>query len=116
MGQPGYAAGAAYILVKNGSTWSVQQKIHGNNTGMGDQFGFDVAISADGNTAVVGAPGEDNDNAAPNNTGALYVFTRTGTTWTEDDMIHGSTPYQNQDLGKNIDISDDGSAVTAGSI
>ncbi len=80
-------AGAAYVFVRNGTTWSQQAYLKAANAGAEDLFGRSVAIAGD--TIVVGAPYEDsgipgnpNDNGA-NNAGAAYVFTRSGATWTQ---------------------------------
>src|SRR2546426_10206126 len=68
----------------------LQAYIKASNTGAADEFGFAVALSGDGNTLAVGAPGEASvatgiggnqaDNTAPS-AGAVYVFTRSGATW-----------------------------------
>jgi hypothetical protein len=94
-------AGAVYVFTRRGSTWTQQAYIKASNTGEagtadafgdGDQFGFSMALSADGNTLSVGAITEDsaatsiNGNEADNSkasAGAVYVFTRTGTTWSQ---------------------------------
>jgi hypothetical protein len=75
-------AGAAYVFVRNGTTWSQQAYLKASNTGASDSFGGSVAVSGD--TVVVGAPGEGssatgvNGNQADNSVtgaGAAYVFT-----------------------------------------
>ena len=72
------------------SNLSQQAYLKASITGRSDSFGFSVAISND--TVVVGAENEDsaatgvngdqNDNSAVNS-GAAYVFVRSGTTWTQ---------------------------------
>ena len=81
-------AGAAYVFVRNGTTWSQQAYLKASNTDAGDAFGYSVAVSGD--TVVVGANfetsgatgvnGDQADNSAPF-AGAAYVFVRNGTTW-----------------------------------
>jgi hypothetical protein len=69
--------GAAYIFVRSGSSWSQQVRLTpASGVGTG-HFGGAVFISEDGATAAVGAP---NDNG---NTGAVYVFQRSGSTWSQ---------------------------------
>ncbi|MFN6201743.1 MAG: FG-GAP repeat protein, partial [Acidobacteriota bacterium] len=78
-------SGAAYVFLRNGTTWSHQAYLKASNTGMFDGFGTSVAIT--GETVVVGANGEDSnatgvggneaDNSA-NSSGAAYVFVRNG--------------------------------------
>ena len=83
-------AGAAYVFVRSGTSWSQQAYLKASNTNAGDNFGNPVAIY--GGTIVVSAPLEDSattgingnqsDNSA-NGAGAVYVFVRSGTTWSE---------------------------------
>jgi hypothetical protein len=85
------SSGAAYVFVRNGTTWSQQAYLKASNTGAGDLFGRAVAISGD--TIVVGANGEDSDgtgvngnrqgNNSSSSSGAAYVFVRNGTTWSQ---------------------------------
>jgi FG-GAP repeat protein len=93
-------AGAVYVFARRGNTWSQQAYLKASNTGRkggeddidGDQFGFSLALSGDGNTLAVGATSEDSNAAGINgnqaddsasSAGAVYVFTRTGTMWTQ---------------------------------
>ena len=69
-------AGAAWVFTRSGSTWSQQgSKLVGSEESGKGHFGNDVALSDDGNTAMIGGPG---DNSS---TGAAWVFTRSGSTW-----------------------------------
>ena len=90
-------AGAAYVFVRSGTTWSQQAYLKASNTGAGDYFGCSVAVSGD--TVVVGAYGEDssatgvNGNQADNSAtdaGAAYVFVRSGTTWSQQAYLKAS--------------------------
>ena len=99
LGAPGEAgaAGQAHVYVRSGSTWSFQATLAASNADPGDFFGQSVAIS--GNTIVVGAPFEASDadgiggtqgsNTAPN-AGAAYVFTRSGTSWSQQAYLKAS--------------------------
>jgi hypothetical protein len=73
--------GAAYAYVRNGGTWSLQQKLAASDGAVSDNFGISVALSANGNTALVGAPGVD--CVAGIFCGAGYVFVRSGTSWSQ---------------------------------
>ncbi|GEP41609.1 choice-of-anchor D domain-containing protein [Brevifollis gellanilyticus] len=86
-------AGAAYIFTRQAGLWSQQAYLKASNTGYDDKFGR-VAVSGD--TAVVGAGGEDNINIGVNgfenyegaaNSGAAYIFKRTGTTWAQQAYV-----------------------------
>ena len=63
--------GAAYVFVISGGTWSQQQKLTASDGAAYDQFGCSVSLSADGNTALIGAWATVGANAYQ---GAAYVF------------------------------------------
>ena len=90
-------AGAAYIFVRSGTTWSQQAYVKSSNTGQNDHFGWVVEVSGD--TVVVGAPDEDSNatgidgNQSDNSksaAGAVYVFVRSGTTWSQQAYVPGA--------------------------
>jgi hypothetical protein len=102
-------AGAAYIFTRSGTSWSEQQKIQASYKTRDDYFGTSVAISEDGNTAIVGAHGDNVDDA-----GAAYIFTRSGTTWTQQQKIQASDKQGNDEFGKSVAISGDGNTAIVG--
>ena len=103
----GANAGSAYVFTRSGTTWSQQAKIQSSDIAAGDQFGKSVAI--DGDTVVVGVDYQDTGGA---NAGAAYVFTRSGTTWTQAKKLVASDAQANDLLGFSVDIS--GNTVVAG--
>jgi len=85
-------AGAAYIFTRKGAAWTQQAMVKASNAGDLDKFGESVALSADGNTLVVGAYFEDSASKGINadgsdnsigQAGAAYVFARNGGKWTQ---------------------------------
>lgn len=97
VGAPGeYApkswAGAAYVYVRKGTTWTVQQRLVASNPHTMDFFGDSVALQGD--TAVVGAYGAGGD-AVYN--GEVYIFSRSGTRWTQSHRLTG--PNYGQGIG-----------------
>jgi hypothetical protein len=76
-------SGAAYVFERSGGAWRQQAYVKASNTGVGDEFGWSVALSADSATLAVGAPREDSnatgidgnqaDNSATNS-GAVYLY------------------------------------------
>jgi hypothetical protein len=114
------SSGAVYVFARNGATWTQQAYIKASNTGAGDDFGAAVALSGD--TLAVGATGEDSaakgvnsnqaDNTAPS-AGAVYVFTRTGLTWTQQSYIKASNTDKNDLFGNALALSGDTLAVGA---
>jgi hypothetical protein len=107
----GSSAGAAYIFVRSGSTWTEQAKIQASDKEADDQFGWSVGISSDGNTAIVGAYFEDTGAASA---GAAYIFTRSGSTWTQQAKIQASDKEFNDQFGTSVSISSDGNTAIVG--
>ncbi len=120
-------SGAAYVFARNGTTWSQQAYLKASNTGQPDQFfqndyfGYSVAVSGD--TVVVGAYNEDsnatgvNGNGADNsatNSGAAYVFVRSGTNWTQQAYLKASNTDPGDGFGLSVAVS--GDTVVAGAI
>jgi hypothetical protein len=117
------SSGAVYVFTRTDSTWSQQAYLKGSNTDGGDLFGYGVGLSADGNTLAVGAYDEDGSgrgvNTIPDNlrngTGAVYVFTRTGSTWSQQAYLKGSRSEINDAIGNSLVVSEDGNTIAAGS-
>ena len=78
--------GAAYVFVRNGTTWSQQQKLFDINGVASDTFGKAVAL--DGNTALIGA--DTKTVNANSQQGVAYVFVRNGTTWSQQQELTAS--------------------------
>ena len=111
-GQFGYSmTGAAWVFTRNGGVWSQQgSKLVGTGgAGSSSQQGWSVAISADGNTAVVGS-WQDNSG-----TGAAWVFTRSGGVWSQQgDKLVGAGTGPGTGQAKSVAISADGDTVIVG--
>jgi MYXO-CTERM domain-containing protein len=78
--------GAAYVFVKSGATWSQQAKLVPSTVSGAPEFGASVAI--DGNTIVVGA---HHASGGATLTGAAFVFSRSGTTWSQQAELVGKS-------------------------
>lgn len=113
-------AGAAYVFVRDGATWTQQAYLKASNTDQGDQFGQTVAISGD--TIVVGAYGEDSSatgvdgnqaNNSASTAGAAYVFVRSGTTWTQQAYLKASNTAAGDRFGTSVGVSGDTIVVGA---
>ena len=114
------SAGAAYVFTRSGVTWSQQAYLKASNTEQNDNFGNSLAISGD--TVVVGAYGEDsnatgvNGNQANNlasDSGAAYVFTRSGVTWSQQAYLKASNTEAIDQFGRSVAISGDSVVVGA---
>lgn len=109
VGAPGAAgaglAGRAVVLTHDGSDWSEQAVLTAPTPTTGEAFGYDVAIDAD--TIVVGARN-------PGGSGAAYVFTGTGASWTLQAQLSSSPSGSADDqFGTSVDIDGDRLVVGA---
>ena len=100
----GNHAGAAYVFVRSGSTWTQAQKLLASNGSEGDTFGDSVAISDDGNTILVGSRGRD---AAAANSGSVYVFVRDTGAWVEQQELVAADLDVEDQFGVSIDLTED---------
>src|SRR4029078_5735426 len=111
-----------------------QAYVKASNPGLNDHFGSSVALSRDGNTmavaahweasAATGVNGNQNDDSIPQ-AGAVYVFTRTGSTWAQQAYIKASNTGRagSGDVFSEGDqflycmsLSDDGNTLVVGAI
>lgn len=110
-------AGAVYVFLRTSPrSWRLQAYIKASNTDADDGFGSAVAL--DGNTLVVGAPREDSGNPmAPDDglpdSGAVYVFERSGTRWTQTAFLEPATQDENDGFGSALALAGDVLAVGA---
>ena len=96
----GSDSGSAYVFVRNGTTWTQQQKLTASDGAFDDFFGFSVSVSGD--TALVGA-WQDDDNGS--NSGSAYVFLRIGTTWSQQQKLTDSDGPDEDRFGYAVSIS-----------
>ena len=97
--------GAAYVFVHGARGWTQQARLVAADGVALDNFGFSVAL--DGNTAVVGAPNRGPDGVRSfHGNGGAYVFTRTGTTWTQQALLTRATDSSSSDFfGFSVGLS-----------
>jgi len=100
------SAGAAYVFTRNGSTWSQQAILSASDTG-GASFGRSVSLSGD--TAVIGASGAT--SGVLQYAGQAYVFTRNGSTWSEQAILSASDKSEWADIGESVSVSGDTAIV-----
>jgi len=103
----GLDSGSAYVFTRNNSTWSLQTKLTASDATVDDQFGYSVAISGD--STVIGAL---QTNDAGTSSGSAYVFTRTGSSWSQQAKLTASDAASNDLFGISVSIS--GDSVTVG--
>ena len=119
----GGSAGAAYVWVRSGDTWTEQAFIKASSPELQDWFAVNLSVSGDGNTLLVGAPMEDSNargvngdeqNNAAIESGAAYLFTRSGTTWTQQAYIKAENADEFDEFGTSIAVSGDGRTLVIG--
>ncbi|OAI38568.1 hypothetical protein AYO39_03605, partial [Actinobacteria bacterium SCGC AG-212-D09] len=102
--------GAAWVFTRSGSTWTQQgSKLVGTGAAGRSSQGWSVSLSGDGNTALIGAPAVDI------NTGAAWLFTRSGTTWTQQgSKLVGTGGVGQPNEGYSVALSHDGNTALIG--
>ena len=101
-------AGAAYVFVRTGATWT-QQAFLKQPAPLADvYFGSSLALSHDGSTLAVGGIGTNSS------AGVVEVFTRSGTTWTHQATVAATVHDPSDIFGTSIGLSADGSSLAVG--
>ena len=113
-------SGAAYIFVRSGTTWTQEAYVKSSNADSGDRFGTSATVQGD--TVAIGSlfedsnaqgiNGDETDNTFPS-AGAVYVFTRSGTTWTQDAYVKASNAGPNDRFGRPVMLDNDTLVVGA---
>ncbi|HHI93529.1 MAG TPA: integrin [Gammaproteobacteria bacterium] len=112
-------AGAVYVYSLDGDSWSQQAYLKASNADSEDSFGSAVALSADGNTLAVGATDEDGDgsDAGDNsalNAGAVYLYTRSGDSWSQQAYLKAADATNGDRFGGSVALSADGATLAVG--
>ena len=109
----GIGSGAAYVFTRSGTTWTQESRLSPNDGASSDKFGTSVSISGDGTRVVVGSP-ESDDNSLGNSIGAAYVFTRSGTTWTQEQKFRSVDSLAADRFGISVSMDADGTRCVIG--
>jgi hypothetical protein len=102
-------AGAVYVFQRSSQTWTQQARLTAGDAGAVDHFGHAVAIGGD--TIVTGAYGHD--GGAGKNSGAVYVFRRSGETWSEQARLTASDARAYAQFGYAVALDGDTLVVGA---
>ncbi|HTY97271.1 MAG TPA: hypothetical protein VMB91_09545 [Solirubrobacteraceae bacterium] len=103
-------SGAAWVFTRSGGTWSSGTELVPTSRVAGDYFGVSVALSGDGETALVGAPG----NIYEAVTGGVWVFKRSGETWSQQGEPLTGSEDGAQSFGDAVALSGDGDTALVG--
>jgi hypothetical protein len=102
-----YDSGSAYVFIRTGTTWSQQQKLLASDGAAYDEFGRAVSLSGD--TALIGAPKSDMATVP----GSAYVFTRSGTSWAQQQKLVASDGIAPDFFGCAVAVEGDNALVGA---
>jgi hypothetical protein len=105
----GLNAGSAYVFVRSGSAWTLQQKLQASDGEAEDNFGSSASITAD--TVVIGAARDDTPGGV--DVGAAYVFVRSGGVWTQQQKLVASDGAADDVFGAAVSVSGDIAVVGA---
>ncbi len=118
-------AGAVYVFSKIAGVWAQQAILKAPNAAARHFFGKTLALSADGNTLAIGADGEGSNhtgtfaimpagNALAPDSGAVYVYNRSGTAWTQQAYIKAAHVDPADLFGFALALSRDGNTMVVG--
>ena len=117
------STGAAYIFVRTNGAWTEQAFIKASHPNKEDWFGARLTLSGDGNSLAVGSQLENGasrgingkeDNLTAEDAGALYLFTRTGSTWAQKAYMKSSNSDAYDEFGSAMALSKDGKLLAVG--
>ena len=100
---PGYV----FIFTRSNTTWSLEQALRASDYANDDFFGWSCQLDSTGNILVVGAKGLGTG-------GKAYVFTRSGSTWSQQANVQASDTASNWEFGEGIGISGEDGRVIVG--
>ncbi|HOY23679.1 MAG TPA: histidine kinase, partial [Cellvibrio sp.] len=118
-----YGSGAIFVFTQSNATWTQQAYIKPAVVVAGNQFGSVVSLSANGNVLAAGswiesslATGINGDqlDASSNNSGAAYVFTRTGVAWVQKSYIKAPNNNSFDRFGHALKLDDSGDSLVVG--
>ena len=118
------SAGAVYVFSRTGAAWTQQAYVKPTNTFGNTQFGYSIALTANGNTMAVSSFDEAGISRlvngpmtrGRNGSGAIYVFSRNAGKWTQDAYLKAENAEANDSMGVQVAISDDGNTIATGAL
>jgi hypothetical protein len=103
--------GAIFVNRFTGTNWVTEARLIASDRLPNDLFGYSVAISKDGTRLVVGSPFANESNIV--DSGAIYVFTRFGTTWSQEAILIASDIAANMTFGRAVTMDETGTRIAA---
>lgn len=107
-------SGLVVTYTRSGTTWTLEASLINSDSAATDYFGSGLAMTPDGTRLAIGCVYKDTDGVA--NSGAIYVFTRSGSTWTQEAKLVTSDKVLDDYFGNwyGIAISDNGDIIAGG--
>ena len=102
--------GVVTVFVRNGTAWAQQAELTASDAIAGAQFGQAVALSGD--TLVIGAP-LDRPTPSAFQGGSAYVFTRNGTTWSQQAKVISPNPTLQGNFANSVAVNGDTAVIGA---
>jgi hypothetical protein len=103
-------AGTAYVYTRSGTTWTLQQQLSYTGGAGTPYFGWSTALSANGNILAIG--GYQDGTGGTIEAGKVWIFTRSGTTWTQQTTFTPNVASEN--FGSSVAFSADGATLAVG--
>lgn len=106
----GSGSGSVYVLTRSGTSWRHEARLIASDGDIGERFGSSVAI--DGDTVIVGAHEERNSQNG-SASGAAYIFTRSGTSWSQQVKLIASDGGSAEFFGSSVALDGDRAVIGA---
>jgi len=122
---PAEITGQAYVFDRTGDDWNQSQIMAASNEQGGMQYGASVALSADGQFIVIGAPGEsgsgfgvggEQGDTASAESGAAYIYTLSGNAWVQSTYLKSENSDLGDRFGSDVAVNSDGSLIAVGAV
>lgn len=116
-------SGAVYVFTNSNGSWTQQAYLKASNAGVDDNFGMSISLSNDGSTLAVGAVSEDSNatgvngdqfNNLASGSGAVFVFSRNGSAWSQQAYVKASNTGSGDGFGVSVALSTDGNTLAVG--
>lgn len=105
--------GKAYIFKRAGTTWTEEAKLTASDRAADDSFGYSVSINKTGNNVLIGAYAAD--PSALSSAGKVYTFSRSGSTWTQRNILTASDKAAGFVFGRSVSLNSSGDVGIMGS-
>ena len=105
----GIDAGSVYVFTRTAGLWTQQTRLTAADGAGGDFFGFSVSMS--GESVLVGAYSDDHPGFV--NAGSAYVFTRSGSAWSQEQKLVAVDGLASDQFGYSVSLSGETSVIGA---